>query len=429
MLSNILFLTAFGLSNLHLTQSQSTPSICDNSTILINSRSSLTAAQECTAVDGDIVIEYASDYPATIEFPNLESVDGSFLSINFDQNIRVTRLSAPKLTIVTADVYISRWVNLTTINMPVLTTINRVRLNHLPALTSANFLSTLETIENNYEVTNTSLREIKNDKLSFAVFVEIFDNPQLETLELTALTNASYNVALRRNKPGVQVSLPALKEVFYFEFQRISSLEIPELERVIGHFVVNDSTVETLEAPKLQTVGLWYDPSISITNNRGLVVQNSGSLTSLSFPVLEAAQLDLVIRNNSALRDISFPNLMRVTGNIGLEGTFESVRFPELERVGGIFSLGNDEAGFSCGDLQSFKNNGSIRGDFSCPQYKELPTRGSSQGESKKEVEDWLSWSGTGTGTRPNPGIGFESLRSVNTIALAVGISAVLLAL
>ncbi|KAK6505740.1 hypothetical protein TWF481_007632 [Arthrobotrys musiformis] len=421
MLSNILLITAVGLGSFRSVQSQSTPSICDNSTLLIDSRQVLTTAQECTAVAGDIVIQYASDYPATIEFPNLESIDGSFLSINFDEDIRVTRLSAPKLKSVTADVYISRWVNLTTINMPVLTTINRVRLNNLPSLTSANFLSTLESIENNYEVTNTSLKEITNDKLPFAVFVEIFDNKELEKFELKGLKNASYNVALRRNKPGVEVSLPALKEVFYFEFQRISSLEIPELERVIGHFVVNDSTVESLEAPKLQNVGLWYDPSISITNNRGLVIQNSGDSESLSFPVLEAVQLDLVIRNNSALRDISFPMLRRVTGNIGLEGTFESVRLPELDRVGGIFSLGNDEAGFNCGDLQAFKTNGTIRGEFSCPRYQELPTRSSSIGESEKEIKDWLNWA--------SPSTGFESFRSMGAVAFAIGISTILLVL
>ncbi|RVD84655.1 uncharacterized protein DFL_006391 [Arthrobotrys flagrans] len=305
--------------------------------------------------------------------------------------------------------------------MPVLTTINRVRLNHLPALTSANFLSALETIENNYEVTNTSLKEIKNDKLLYAAFVEIFDNKELEKFELTALANASYNIALRRNKPGVEVSLPALEEVFYFEFQRISSLEIPELGRVIGHFVVNDSTVESLEAPKLQNVGLWYDPSISITNNRGLLIQNSGSLKSFSFPALEAVQLDLVIRNNSELHDISFPMLKRVTGNVGLEGTFESVRFPELDRVGGIFSLGNDEAGFNCADLQGFNTNGTIRGSFSCPDYQELPTRSSSQGESKKEIEDWLNWT--------SPGTGFESSRSISAVVFAIGISGVLLVL
>ncbi|KAF3155703.1 hypothetical protein TWF788_006007 [Orbilia oligospora] len=412
MISKVLFLTAVGISSLHSAQSQSTPSICDNSTLLIDSRRVLTAAQECTTVAGDIVIQYASDYPATMEFPNLESVDGSFLSINFDEDIRVTRLSAPKLTKVWADVYISRWVNLTTINMPVLTSINRVRLNHLPSLTSANFLSTLETIENNYEVTNTSLKEIKNDKIPFAVFVEIFDNKELEKLELTALTNASYNIALRRNKPGVEVSLPALKEVFFFEFQRISSLEIPELERAIGHFLVNDSTVETLEAPKLRDVGIWYDPSSSITNNRGLLIQNSGNLKSLSFPVLEAVQLDLLVRNNSELEDISFPMLKRVTGNVGLEGTFESVRFPELDRVGGVFSLGNDEAGFNCADLQGFKNNGTIRGAFSCPQYQELPARSGSKADSKKEIDDWLNWSSSGTS--------LESFRSMNAFVFAI---------
>ncbi|KAK6504352.1 hypothetical protein TWF506_002553 [Arthrobotrys conoides] len=418
MLSKILFLTVVGLSSLHPARSQSTPSVCDNSTILIDSRRALTAAQECTTVAGDIVIQYASDFPATIEFPNLELVDGNFLSIDFDEDIRVTRLSAPKLTTVAADVYISRWVNLTTINMPVLTTINRVRLNNLPSLTSANFLSTLETIENNYEVTNTSLKEIRNDKLSYAVFVEIFDNKALEKFELTALKNSSYNVALRRNKPGVEVSLPALKEVFYFEFQRISSLEIPELERAIGHFVVNDSTVETLEAPKLRDVGGWYDPSISITNNKGLLIQNSRSLKSISFPVLEAVQSDLVIRNNSELQDISFPMLRRIAGNVGLEGTFESVRFPKLDRVGGVFSLGNDENGFNCADLREFKNNGTIRGDFSCPQYQEPPTGGSSQGEPKEEIEDRLN--------RTSSGTGFESFGSFNAFVFAIFASAVL---
>ncbi|KAK6335864.1 hypothetical protein TWF730_003239 [Orbilia blumenaviensis] len=433
MVSNILFLAAFSLSGFRPAQSQSTPSICDNSTLLIDSLQVLEEAQECTTVAGDIVIQYASDYPATMEFPNLESVDGSFLSINFDEDISVTRLSAPKLTTVAADVYISRWVKLTTINMPVLTTINRVRLNNLPSLTSANFLATLETIENNYEVTNTSLKEIKNDKLKFAIFVEIFDNRELEKFELTALTNASYNVALRRNKPGVEVSLPALQEVFYFDLQRISSLEIPELEQVIGHFLVNESTVTTVEAPKLQSVGLWYDPSISITNNKGLVILNSGSLASLSFPALEAVQLDLLIRNNSELRDISFPMLKRVTGNIGLEGTFESVSFPELEKVGGIFSVGNDESGFSCSDLQGFKSNGTIRGDFSCPQYEELPARGSSIGESKEEIEDWLKWSGQpsqpGQPDKPNHGARLGSLRSMSAVVFSIAISVVSLVL
>ncbi|EPS37500.1 hypothetical protein H072_8787 [Dactylellina haptotyla CBS 200.50] len=358
-------------------------------------------------------------------------INGNFLALNFDENIPSTKISAPKLRNVTGDVYFSRWVNLETMDFPVLTTINRVRLNNLPKLTSANFLSTLESIENNYEVWNTSLSEIKNDKLPYAIFVEIFDNPLLEKIELTALKNASYNIALKRNRPGLEVSLPALTEVWYLELNKISKVEIPNLESAIGHFLVNESSIETIDAPKLKTVGLWYAPEIGITDNYGLRIENSPQLTDMSFPVLEAIQLDLVIRNNSALTDVDFPVLKRVTGNIAIQGALTSIELPALKKVGDSVFLGSTTSGFSCGDLGKYKANGSIRGDFECPSLTELPKRSTSQGAAKEEIEAWIGWlDGTSTGPPPrgesgsgtNDSANLGGSRSVNLIAFVVGI-------
>ncbi|KAJ6257531.1 hypothetical protein Dda_7316 [Drechslerella dactyloides] len=374
-------------------QSAETSSACGNFTILINSLSTLRAAQRCTTAPGDIVIEYGSDLPTAIQFPLLREVEGSFLSIDFREEIRAQRLSAPNLTSITGDLYISSWVDLTTIDMPILKSTSRIRLNDLPALTNASFLASLESIENNYEVWNTSLTEITNDKLPYAIFVEIYDNPRLRKVELSALKNASYDVALKRNRPGLEVSLPELEEVWYFEVQGAASIAIPKLESAIGHFVVNMSSLERLEAPVLKTIGTWYDPTGVITDNLGLIVENCPELTNMSFPVLESVQLDLILKNNSALRTVNFPELERVTRNVLIQGSLSSVSMPELERVGAVFYLGSDSSRFDCSPFDRLKSSGGIRGDFSCPGFKEPPARNTTRTVSKSDIDSWLEWS------------------------------------
>ncbi|KAF3917060.1 hypothetical protein ABW21_db0209866 [Orbilia brochopaga] len=385
-------------------QSKSTIAACRNFTLIINSLATLADVQQCETTLGDLVIEAEddSDLPAVIELPKLRFVDGGFLSINYPDRIRSTRLSAPNLTNITRDLYISNWVNLTTIDMPNLKHANRIRLDNLPALTEASLLSSLKSIENNYEVWNTSLVEIKNDKLPFAVFAEIYNNRRLEKVELSALKNASFDVALLRNRPGLQLSLPELTEVWHFEVQSAASISIPKLERAIGHFIVNTSSLEKLEAPVLRSVGTWDNPAIAITDNEGLVVENCPQLTSMSFPALESVQLDLLVENNTALRTADFPALERVTGNVAIQGPLLNVSMPQLERVGGVFYLGSD-AGVDCGPFNQLKSNGGIRGDYSCPRFREPEARNTSRGATEKEINDWLKFlqggnSGSGTG-------------------------------
>ncbi|KAK6336178.1 hypothetical protein TWF696_001741 [Orbilia brochopaga] len=372
-------------------QSERTLAACRNSTLLIDSLATLSQAQQCDRTIGDLVIEDGSELPSVIEFPRLREVGGGFLSINIPDNIHARRLSAPNLTTITGDLYLSRWANLTTIDMPLLKSANRIRLDHLPALTSANLLSSLESIENNYEVWNTSLAEITNDKLPFAVFVEIYDNPRLEKVELSALKNASFDVALRRNRPGLEVSLPELEEVWHFEVQGAVSISIPKLQRAIGHFIVNTSSLERLEAPVLKSVGIWNDPAIVITDNEGLIVENCPRLTGMSFPILEAVQLDLIVEN-TALRTADFPALKRVTGNVAIQGSLENVSMPQLERVGGVFYLGSDSSGFDCGPFDQVKRSGGIRGDYSCPTFREPGARSDTRDASQAEIDSWLKW-------------------------------------
>ncbi|OAL22046.1 hypothetical protein AYO20_11282 [Fonsecaea nubica] len=375
---------------------QSTPCACSNSTILINSLETLEAAQACTTAAGDIVIEYGEDLPPEIEFPVLETVEGSVLSLNFDENIPAWRFSAPRLNRV-KDFYLSHWVNLTTIDMPLFDHADRIRLNDLPQLTTAHFLSTVSRIDFNYEIWNTSLTNITNNRLLYATFVEIFDNPKLETVELLALRNASYNIALRRNRPGLDVRLRDLKEVWHLELQQIASLTVPVLENVIGYFIVNASSLNTLSAPNLQTIGTWYDPHIVVTDNRGLIVTNNQVLDTLSFPQLKNVTLDLVIRNDTSLRNVHFPELHSVAGNVALEGQFTEITFPDLNRVGGEFSIGVGQSSAFCRPFQDLKENGSIRGDFSCPEFSEPTPRSQLDLDNMQEyIDEYLEWVITG---------------------------------
>lgn len=396
---------------------QSTPSVCSLSTILVNSRDTLEAAQTCTTAAGDIVIEYGPDLPSEIEFPALETVDGSFLSINFDENILAWRFSAPKLHWVVGDFYFSRWVNLTTIDMPLFDHADRLRLNHLPNLTTAHFLSTVSRLDYNYEIRNTSLANITNDRLLYTTFVEIFDNPNLETVELLALRNASYNVALRGNRPGLAVRLRDLKEVWHLELQQISSLSVPALKNVIGHFIVNTSSVGILSAPILETIGTWYDPHIAVSDNRGLIVTNNPSLDSMSFPQLKNVTLDLLIRNNTSLGILQFPELDRVAGNVALEGPFTQITFPKLDRVGGELTIGVNMSPTICRPFVDLKNNGSIRGDLSCPAFSEPSQLDLDADDMQEYIDDYLEWAATGQ-TNAGPRMTVPALNEIMVIVL-----------
>jgi hypothetical protein len=93
------------------------------------------------------------------------------------------------------------------------------------------------------------------------------------------------------------------------------------------------------------------------------VIADYDNLTSLSFPKLAEIGSNFVLTRNPMMRELNgFEALARITGNLDITGSFDTLSLPNLQLVSGSVNIQTTSSNFTC----PISNQGMVQGNFVC---------------------------------------------------------------
>lgn len=175
--------------------------------------------------------------------------------------------------------------------------------------------------------------------------------------------NGALNIAA--NSPQLAVSLPSVVTIQNASFRNIQSISFNSLSNVTSNLGFFDSSLSTISAPVLTSVGNW------------LSFVNCSLLTNLSFPDLTQIGGTFLIAHNSDLVTIDgFDKVQVVGGSIDWTGDFDNASLPSISDVLGGVNVQSSSTTFQC-PFPAIQNNGVVKGrGFVCTGNVSHPISG-----------------------------------------------------
>jgi hypothetical protein len=197
---------------------------------------------------------------------------------------------------------------LTTLLAMSLNTIEVVVLQNVPLLTS--WGEPNSTVLDQLVVENTLLTDISLPYVETMQEIQINNNPNLSTIDFSAVKNVTNYCHIQKNNPYVYVSLDELQWANNISWRDIGDAVLPKLDKVNGSLEISDSSVNTIELPKLAYAG-----GLTFQNNENLTYIGAGDVNSIG-------DFSITIVNNSKLASPgNFSSLEKASG-IELSGDF-----------------------------------------------------------------------------------------------------------
>lgn len=244
---------------------------------------------------------------------------------------------------------------MSSLNMPYLSAVNRIRWIALPALQSLNFARGV-TQANSVYISNTGLTQLSGIELTAVGAMDINNNQFLKTINVNNLKNVTSQLAFSANGPNLEIAFPNLQSAANMTIRNVSSISMPSLSQVAGSMGFYSNYFTAFSAPNLTRTG------------NTIAFVDSPSLSSLEFPMLQTIGGGLLLANNSQLDGITgFNSLKTINGDINFFGTFDSVSFFSLSDVKGAASVYTSSTNSSICDLFSQAKKGqAIKGKLTC---------------------------------------------------------------
>jgi hypothetical protein len=197
---------------------------------------------------------------------------------------------------------------LTTLSTMSLNTIEVVVLQHVPLLNL--WGEPNSTLLDQLFVEDTLLTTISLLHVETMQEIQVTNNPNLTDIDFRAVKNVTNYFTVRVNYPYLSVRLDGLQWANNISWRDIGDAEVPNLDKVNGSLEISDSSVHTVELPKLAYAG-------------GLSFQNNENLTYIGAPDLNSVgDGSLTIVNNSKLASPGNFSALEKVGGIELSGDF-----------------------------------------------------------------------------------------------------------
>jgi hypothetical protein len=197
---------------------------------------------------------------------------------------------------------------LTTLLSMSLNTIEVVVLQNVPLLTS--WGEPNSTVLDQLVVQNTLLTVVSLQYVETMEEIQINNNPNLSVIDFSAVKNVTNYFKIQKNNPYVSVSLDELQWANNISWRDIGDTELPKLDKVNGSLEISDSSIHTIELPKLASAG-------------GLAFQNNGNLTFIGAgDVNSIGDFGITIMNNSKLASPGNFSALEKASGIELSGDF-----------------------------------------------------------------------------------------------------------
>lgn len=259
----------------------------------------------CPTFTGNVVI--ATGTTDKIALDGIKVITDNLYLINVTQ---ITEISSKTLETIEGGLGILNTLILSSFDFPLLTTINSIDLQGLPAAQNLSFFDTLQELSELY-IQDTQINSLKGFNLQTIQAVTITNNPYLESLTLLPY-NVTQSLTLEGNGLNFQVSMPNIVNAYDLTLQNCSSISMPSLTAVNGSVTLVDNTIPNFEgAPLLATIG----GDMNISNNQ--------QLASITLPELTHIGGEFFVDNNPNLTELNQLDLLdKVGGNVSITGNF-----------------------------------------------------------------------------------------------------------
>lgn len=250
---------------------------CGDTTI--ETQSDADGIANCKTIDGKVNIK--STFGQGLSLNGIEKIKGDLMC---DSCPDISSISADSLSSIGGNFTLSNVTSLTDLNMPMLTSIGKIKFDAVPRLTSLSFDKGVDETAD-VTITNTGLTSLSGITLKKVGQLNIQANPDLKTIELGDLKNASGVINLSFNKDSLQVKFPNLGSAKGLNLANITSVEVPSLEEVDGEINISGTKFKEFKAPNLTTSGdIGFKRNSELTNIdlSGLKTINGGFRISLN---------------------------------------------------------------------------------------------------------------------------------------------------
>ncbi|GMM38396.1 Ecm33 protein [Saccharomycopsis crataegensis] len=357
LVSSILAATALA-SNSTVTSATSssyaTPSASGTATCTYSKGYTATAAADiqkivgCSTFDGDIYIE--GDAITSVNLANVEQIVGS-LTVN--SATQLTSFVADSLIAVSDTLTLTNLTILEDLELPRLYKVGSLQFQALPAVGVLSFTNGLEEV-GSILISDTSLTNITGMVFTTADTIDINNNNDLESFEISTLKTVSTALGVTYNSEDIDVAFEDLIWANNITFRDVSSISMDNLTAVNASLGFFNTSVESIVLDNLETVG----GTLSITGNSDLAEIDMSSLTSIGGA--------FIISNNNDLQSIN--------------------GFDSLKTVGGAITFTGDFTNATLSSLSSVKGGATIEstGDLDCSAFNKLSKKGAIQGKGYK---------------------------------------------
>jgi hypothetical protein len=165
----------------------------------------------------------------------------------------VTSFSSSTIGQIKGTFHLENLTLLSSLKMSMLTAVKTILFLSLPNLGQVTFPATV-TSASSVTVSNTFLGTLAGINVTSVSVLQIDNNPHLT--EITSnIGNISSAAVFNANGANLAISFPLLKWASNMTFRDVGSVDLPSLQTINGSLGFYESSVESISAPNLTSVG------------------------------------------------------------------------------------------------------------------------------------------------------------------------------
>lgn len=288
----------------HGTDLQRFPAQCSASaTTTIQNAGDASALAACTTFSGSIAI--ATGTTDQIAINNVRTITGDLSVTNASQ---LTTLSGDSLQRIGGTFRLQDVQVLSSLTFPRLSVVDSIVWTGLPNLGALNFQTAVQQASK-VDIENTFLSSLSGINLRSVDSFYVANNNYLQEVTLQ-LSNISTSLILQANGNRLAASFPNLVWAFNISLTNVANLSIPSLAATNGSLGIYQSSIDSLVAPNLTSVG------------GALAIVDNTRLNDLQLPQLTSITGAFQVANNTELRNITVPKLSTIGGALDFNGNF-----------------------------------------------------------------------------------------------------------
>ena len=264
----------------------------------------------CTTYSGNVVIQSGAATSGTLDFGDIEKIDGTLTYENDDQ---VTTIKAGSLESITDTLILNNLTHLSTLTLSGLRNAEDMTMIGLGSLQSFDFGSGLEQA-GVITIQNTQIQNLMGISTASQLGgLRVSNNVFLTATDLNISKVGVIDIG--PDSSDQTCNYPNLQSATTLTFRNCSEVNVPKLGNVSETLSLIGNTFDSFSANNLSSVG-------------ALVLNDNTALTNFSFPklgVISSGNATLQVANNTKLGSISgLPALTQITGDLDLSGSFDS---------------------------------------------------------------------------------------------------------